>query len=183
VDAEQAKAWKIFNEADLVCSADEVGQAIVNVAAQITSRFGTRFPVVLCVMNGGVYFCGRLLTLLHFPLTLDYVHASRYGSNVSGREVIWRMLPQDVVASRDVIIVDDILDAGETLRAIRAKVLERGAASISIAVLAEKDLGRAKPAVADFVGLRIPNRFVFGCGLDVAGFWRNLPAIYAVRGT
>jgi hypoxanthine phosphoribosyltransferase len=183
VATEQEKAWKIFDEADLVCSAERIDQAIVEVAARITSCYERRFPVVLCVMNGGVFFCARLLSLLHFPLTLDYVHASRYGAQVAGREVTWRMLPQDVVAGRDVLIVDDILDAGQTLHAIRGKVLERGAASVSMAVLADKVIDRPKPVAPDFVGVTIPDRFVFGCGLDVSGFWRNLPAIYAVRGT
>ena len=166
-----------------MCSAEQIDQAIIDVAACVTSVYETRFPVVLCVMNGGVFFCARLLSLLHFPLTLDYVHASRYGAQVAGREVTWRMLPQEIVAGRDVLIVDDILDAGETLHAIRGKVLERGAASVAVAVLAEKAIRHSKPIVPEFVGVTIPDRFVFGCGLDVAGFWRNLPAIYAVKGT
>ena len=181
MDAERAKAWKIFDEADLVCSAEQIDQAIVDVAARVTDCYAARFPVVLCVMNGGVFFCARLLTLLHFPLTLDYVHATRYGPGVAGREVTWRMLPQGIVTGRDVLVVDDILDAGETLKAIRNKVMERGATSVAVAVLAEKMLERKKPVVPEFVGVNIPDRFVFGCGLDVAGFWRNLPAIYAVK--
>ncbi len=174
-------AWKLLEESDLICSAEQVEQAIVAVAAGLTERYADQFPVVLCVMNGGVFFCGKLLPKLVFPLTLDYVHASRYGAGLSGREVVWRMLPQDVVAGRHVIIVDDILDAGETLRAIRDKVIERGALSVSIAVLAEKRLDQAKPVTPDFAGLTLPNRFVFGCGLDVAGVWRNLPTIHAMK--
>jgi hypoxanthine phosphoribosyltransferase len=78
--------------------------------------------------------------------------------------------------------VDDILDAGETLRSVRETVLSMGAAECRIAVLLEKDIGRSRPVSADFVGLVVPDRYVFGCGLDVRGAWRNLPEIYAMRG-
>ena len=124
----------------------------------------------------------KLLAKLAFPLTLDYVHASRYGEGLTGRDIVWRMLPSDNVAGRHVIIVDDILDAGVTLGAIRDKVLEKGALSVSLAVLAEKHLNREKPVAPDFLGITLPDRFVFGCGLDAGGFWRNLPAIYAMKG-
>ena len=178
-----AKAWSIFESAELVCPAERVEQAIVTVAAALTERYRDRFPVVLCVMNGAIFFCGKLMGLLRFPLTLDYVHATRYGTGTSGGSVQWRVEPSDVVRNRDVIIVDDILDAGVTLRAIREKVMAAGAATCTIAVLTNKLTGTEKPLRAEFVGLDIPDRFVFGCGLDVSGYWRNLPAIYAVQGT
>lgn len=181
--ASTERAWSIFHSADLVCSAEQVDQAIVSVAERITARYRDRFPVVLAVMNGAIFFCGRLLPLLPFPLTLDYVHASRYGDETSGGHVTWRTLPPDSVKGRDVIVVDDILDQGETLAAIRAKVLSHGARDCAIAVLANKAYPQPRPIHPEFVGVQIPNRFVFGCGLDVGGFWRNLPAIYAVKGT
>lgn len=176
-------AWNILHSAEPVVSADRIDHAIVEVAASITERYADRFPVVLAVMNGAIFFAGKLLPLLRFPLTVDYVHASRYGDATSGGAVNWRMLPQPLVRDRDVLVVDDILDAGETLAAIRAKILEAGARSCEIAVLADKRIGRTKPIEPAFVGVGIPDRFVFGCGLDVSGYWRNLPAIYAVRGT
>jgi hypoxanthine phosphoribosyltransferase len=81
-----------------------------------------------------------------------------------------------------VLVLDDILDGGQTLRAIADRLLALGAQSVRCAVLVEKDLGRSKPIAADFVGLRIPDRFVFGCGMDAKGYWRNLPEIRAIRG-
>lgn len=180
--SEIGKAWKILDDAELVCSAERIEQSIVGVAAAITEQYRDRFPLLLCVMNGAVFFCGKLMPLLRFPLSLDYVHASRYGAKTSGGVVHWRMLPQPIVRDRDVLIVDDILDAGETLREIRHKVLEGGARSCAVAVLTNKLTGKDKPLRADFVAVDIPDRFVFGCGLDVSGYWRNLPAIYAVKG-
>ena len=79
------------------------------------------------------------------------------------------------------LLLDDILDEGHTLAAAKAKLLEMGAAEVQIAVLADKDLGHGKPAHADYVGLTVPNLYVFGMGMDVYGMWRNLPAIYALR--
>ena len=86
-----------------------------------------------------------------------------------------------VVMGRAVLVLDDILDGGHTMRAIRDRVLEFGAESFHCAVLVEKILEREKPLTADFVGLRIPDRFVFGCGMDAKGYWRNLPEIRAMR--
>lgn len=171
----------MLETADQVASEEEVERGIRDVAAQITAGFRDRYPLLLCVMNGAVFFCGRLLPLLRFPLHLDYVHASRYGDEVAGRGLRWRAEPRESVKGRAVIIVDDILDVGETLAAIKAKVLSLGADSCHVAVLADKVTGKKKPVTADFVGVHVPDRFVFGCGLDAYGSWRNLPAIYALK--
>lgn len=179
LSAEQA--WKMLDEAELVCPAEEVDRAIERLASEITARFRDAYPLVLCVMNGALFFCGKLLPLLRFPLHLDYVHASRYGAEIDGRQVRWKVEPGEMVKDRAVLVLDDILDAGDTLAAIKAKVTERGAASCHVAVLTDKVTGRPKPIEPDFVGLRIPDRFVFGCGLDAYGSWRNLPALYALR--
>jgi hypoxanthine phosphoribosyltransferase len=175
------EAWKMLDEADLVVPEAEVDDAIARVATQVAAEYRDRYPLVLCVMNGAVFFCARLLPLMRFPLHLDYVHCSRYGDGLEGRSLRWKVEPQEFVKDRHVLVIDDILDVGETLAAIKAKVLERGALSCKVAVLADKRIGRSKPVRADFVGLEIPDRFVFGCGLDAHGSWRNLPAIYAVR--
>jgi hypoxanthine phosphoribosyltransferase len=176
-------AWKMLEEAELVCSAEEVERAIKRLADEITAAYRDRYPLVLCVMNGGLFFCGQLLPMLRFPLHLDYVHATRYGDDVDGRQVRWRVEPNESAQDRHVLVLDDILDEGNTLAAIKEKVLERGATSCRIAVLTDKVKAKPKPKPIepDFVGLMIPDRFVFGCGLDAYGSWRNLPAIYALK--
>jgi hypoxanthine phosphoribosyltransferase len=176
------QAWKALEEADLIVPSEEVDRAIERIAAEITGRFRDRYPMLLCVMNGAVFFCGKLLPLLHFPLHLDYVHASRYGSEIEGQRLIWRAHPPDTVKGREIIVVDDILDVGETLAAIKTRVLELGATACHIAVLTDKKKTVPKPVSADFVGIEVVDRFVFGCGLDAYGSWRNLPAIYALKG-
>lgn len=176
------EARQTLAEADLLCSADEVGQAVDRLAGQITARLAQAHPLVLTVMNGGVVFAGQLLPKLAFPLEVDYLHATRYGAVTTGGELNWIATPRTAVVGRSVLVLDDILDEGITLAAIRARLLADGARECLVAVLTEKELGHGKPIHADFVGLKLPNRYVFGCGMDVKGAWRNLPAVYAVKG-
>ena len=122
-----------------------------------------------------------MLPLLRFPLEFDAIHVSRYAGETRGGELQWRVLPKEPVAGRTILVLDDILDEGHTLVAIRNKMLALGAKQILSAVLVDKSLDREKPIKADFVGLTVPNRYVFGCGMDAFGLWRNLPAIYALK--
>ncbi|HNH34928.1 MAG TPA: hypoxanthine-guanine phosphoribosyltransferase [Rhodocyclaceae bacterium] len=176
------EARRILDEADLVCPAAEIAAAVERVAREINDRLADANPLVLTVMGGAVVFAGQLLPRLPFPLECDYLHATRYGDATTGRQLAWVVEPRTAVQGRAVLVLDDVLDEGVTLAAIKERLLAQGAAACLIAVLADKDLGRPKPVAADFVGVRLPNRYVFGCGMDVRGAWRNLPAIYAVRG-
>jgi hypoxanthine phosphoribosyltransferase len=174
-------SWAFLENSDLVSSAAQVEAAIARLAAEIQARYRDRYPLVLVVMGGAVVFAGQLLPRLRMPLDLDYIHVSRYGAATSGGGIDWRVSPPRQVGGRAVLVLDDILDGGHTMAAIRDRVLELGAESFSCAVLVEKMLREEKPLAADFVGLRIPDRFVFGCGMDAKGFWRNLPEIRAMR--
>jgi len=175
------EARKILAEAELVCSAEAIELAIERLAGEITARLEGAHPLVLTVMGGAVVFAGQLLPKLQFPLECDYLHATRYRNTTSGSELAWLMEPRAPVAGRTVLVLDDILDEGITLAAIRKRLLEQGAKNCLTAVLAEKDTGQPKPIAADFKGVDLPNRYVFGCGMDVRGAWRNLPAIYALK--
>ena len=176
------EAQKILEEADLLCSAEESALAVRRVAAEITARLAAANPLVLAVMGGAVVFTGQLLPQLIFPLDFDYLHVSRYGDVTSGGQLTWIVEPRSAVAGRVVLVVDDILDEGVTLAEVVRRLLAQGASEVLSAVFADKNIGRAKPIAADFVGLRLPNRYVFGYGMDVRGAWRNLPAVYAVKG-
>ncbi len=175
-------AWRFLENSDPIASAQEVEAAIRRIAAEIEAKLAGAYPLVLVLMRGAVVFAGQLLPRLRFPLELDYVDCSRYGAATQGGTLAWRVAPADNVRARAVLVLDDILDGGQTLGAIRDRVLALGAASFHCAVLADKQLAQAKPIAADFVGLRIPDRFVFGCGMDAGGHWRNLPEIRAMRG-
>jgi hypoxanthine phosphoribosyltransferase len=175
-------ARALLADADLIHSAEAVETAIVGVAQKIRARLADENPVVLCVMSGAVPFVGRLLTKLDFPLDFDYLHVSRYGEKLHGQErLTWRIGPWISLKDRVVLVVDDILDEGLTLETIRERIRQMGARTVLTAVFAEKETGRPKPVTADFVGLSVPDRFVFGFGMDIGGAWRNLPAIYAEK--
>jgi hypoxanthine phosphoribosyltransferase len=178
-----AAARQMLAEADLVCPETTILVAMERLVAEITAVLADSYPLVLAVMGGAMVFAGQLLPKLAFPLECDYLHATRYGAAITGNELTWIVEPRTPVAGRTVLVLDDILDEGVTLAAIKAKFLAAGAKACLLAVLAEKDTGRAKPVVADFSGVRLPDRFVFGYGMDAKGAWRNLPAIYAVKGT
>lgn len=174
-------AWKFLENSDLVAGAAEVQAAIERLAQEITRALADAYPLVLVVMGGAVVFAGQLLPRLRFPMDFDYVHATRYGAAVQGGGIDWKVTPPDHVRGRTVLVLDDILDGGQTLRAMSDRLLALGATTVRSAVLVEKELPRPKPIAADFVGLRIPDRFVFGCGMDAKGYWRNLPEIRAIK--
>ncbi len=178
MSAEESR--QILATADIVCTATEVSQAIERLAREITDRLQDAYPLVLPVMGGAIVFAGQLLPQLAFPLEFDYLHATRYGDLTSGGAIQWIREPQISVVGRTVLLLDDILDEGITLAAIRTRLLEQGAKAVLIAVMSEKQTGRPKPLKADFTGVLLPNRYVFGCGMDVRGAWRNLPDIYAL---
>lgn len=177
-----AEAQRIFDEADLVVSEEDAAAAVRRVAGEIAAAMRDAHPLVLSVMGGAVIFTGHLLPLLNFPLEFDYLHVTRYGDTTTGGELSWIVAPRAAIAGRTVLVVDDVLDEGITLAAVKRRLLEQDAKDCRIAVFADKELGRAKPVAADFVGVRLPNRYVFGFGMDVKGAWRNLPAVYAVKG-
>ena len=175
------QARQILEAADLLFPEHSVTAEVARMAQEINVRLGDRNPLVLAVMRGSVLFAGQLLPQLRFPIEFDYLDVRRYGAATVGGQITWRVSPGTEVNGRVVLVLDDILDEGHTLAAIREKILEAGAAEFYSAVFAEKDTGRAKPIAADFIGITVPNRYVFGFGMDVYGWWRNLPAIYALR--
>lgn len=175
----QARA--LLEESELIRSAGEVQAAVGRVAREINAALAGKHPLVLSVMGGAVVFSGQLLPMLEFPLDFDYLHVSRYGNAQQGGALNWKVAPRENVRGRVVLVLDDILDEGETLLAIKQRVLELGAAACYSAVFADKENGKTKPIRADFVGMELPNRFVFGYGMDIHGAWRNLPAIYATK--
>ncbi len=177
------EAREVLQRAEMIRSAEEVRTAVARVAAEINRQLADAHPLVLSVMGGAAIFTGQLLPLLDFPLDFDYVHVSRYGGQQQGGALYWKIEPGENVVGRIVLVLDDILDEGETMAAIRRRVLDLGASGFYSAVFADKLKGNAKPIRADFTGMELPDRFVFGFGMDIHGAWRNLPAIYAMRET
>lgn len=179
-----ARAKSLLANAEEIVNEAAAKAAVARVADALNRRYGdahdAHFPLVLGVMGGAVVFTGQLLPQLHFALEFDYIHVSRYDDEQGGRAT-WKVVPRPSVAGRTVVLLDDILDQGETLAQVKARLLEMGAAEVVIAVFADKAQRRAKPVKADIVGVSIPNQFVVGFGMDVEGYWRNLPGLWAIR--
>lgn len=165
---------------DEVIGSAAVQAALDRMAVEIEARLGGRDPLVVTVMNGGLIFAGQLLPRLEFALELSYVHVRRYGNETTGGELVWIAGPHEPVTGRTVLLLDDILDEGRTLATIQARLLELGAEEVLLAAFAVKERTSAAQIRADFYGVRVPDRFVFGFGMDVAGVWRNLPSIRAL---
>ncbi len=180
------EANAIVTNSDLLFTKQEVDAATARVAVGINRDYKDKYPLILSVMGGAVVFSGQLLPLLDIPCDFDIVQASRYGNATVGTELTWRVAPRDNIHGRHVLILDDILDEGITLAAIVDLVKRTGALSVACAVFCVKDYGvemnAKKPLQAEYVGLTVPNRFVFGYGMDVAGAWRNMAEIRAIKG-
>ena len=178
------EAKQVLSDADLLAGEEEITAAISRLASEITGSLEDTNPVVMCIMNGGLIFAGQLLTQLVFPLQVDYVHATRYGHEINGATLNWTVRPQLDLTGRTVLLLDDILDEGVTLAAIADYCRQQGASRVLMAVLVEKlHLRKVTPGMrADFSGLEVGDRFLFGYGLDYKGYWRNAPGLYAVKG-
>lgn len=174
------EAWKVYQQADCLHSRTEVEAALDSMATAISERLSRDNPLLLCVMTGAVVTTGELLTRLDFPLELDYIHATRYGRRTAGGQLEWVAHPKLPLAGRSILVVDDILDEGETLASIIEHCRAEGARQVLSAVLVEKEHERKNALKPDFVGLTVEDRYVFGYGMDYKGFLRNAPGIFAV---
>ncbi len=177
-DALQTRA-----QADCLHDAATVQRAFDTLAARIAKDYADSNPLVLCVMNGGLYPTSEITRRLDLPFEQDYLHATRYRGATEGGGLVWKRQPDArSISGREVLVIDDILDEGHTLVAIRRALAEFRPASLRVAVLAEKRHDRRAPgALAEYVGLAVEDRYVFGCGMDYKEYWRQLTAIYAVR--
>ena len=148
------EAEQVFREARLLYSTAEVEAAIDNMARAITDELRDKNPVVLCLMIGAVIVVGKLLPKLHFPLQLEYVHATRYLGTTTGGNMQWVRSPSVSLQDRTVLIIDDILDEGVTLTTIIEECKKLQAARIYTAVLADKQIKKPRALEkADFTGL------------------------------
>ncbi len=173
---------QVREEADCLVTKQEMLTAIANMAENISTKLAQTNPVVIAIMNGGMVPLGLLMQELDFPLQVDYLHASRYRNKTRGGELQWLVLPRVSLRNRTVLLVDDIHDEGITLEAIKSYCMEEGAKEVYSAVLINKVHQRKNNTHADFIALEIPDRYVFGFGMDYKGVLRNAPGVFAVKG-
>lgn len=179
ITAEQAQT--VLSQADCLYNTQQVETALDRLAQEINDRLGESDPLVMCVLRGGMVPAGMLIPRLTFPLQIDYVHATRYADDTQGGEIQWVVTPSVSLEGRTVLLIDDILDEGRTLAAIIYGCKAAGAKEVYTAVLVNKLHDRKNNITADFCGLDVEDRYVFGYGMDYKGYLRNANGIYAVK--
>jgi hypoxanthine phosphoribosyltransferase len=174
------KARKVWQRASCLYDAEALASALDSMAEAVTADLEHSNPLLLCVMTGAFVTTSELARRLAFPLEVDYLHASRYGDKLSGDQLHWIALPRTALAGRHVLIVDDIFDQGATLMSIAGYCREQGAASVRSAVLVDKQHERKLTSERpDYIGLEVPDYYVFGFGMDYRGYLRNANGLYA----
>jgi len=165
----------LFDEPTILRRLDELAQ-------DITREYQNRELTIIAVLNGSLIFMADLLRRIPLPLKLDCLSvASYHGGTKTTGEVIFKQLALPDVAGRHILILDDILDSGLTLAAIREKLTSEQPLSVKICVLLRKLKERLRPVEADYVGFNIGDEFVVGYGLDYLERYRNLPCIGVLR--
>lgn len=165
----------LFNEQTILARLDEI-------AAEIVQDYRERELTVIAILNGSLIFMADLLRRIPLPLKLDCLSVASYhgGVETSG-ELIFRQVALPDIAGRHILLLDDILDSGTTLAAVRQKLQTAGPLSVSVCVLLQKKKTRLRPVDADYVGFEIEDEFVVGYGLDYMERYRNLPCIGVLR--
>ena len=176
------KAENILEQADVLLDEAAVQACYDRLAKEITDDLHDADPVILCVMLGGLHATAEITKRLAFPFELDYLQASRYRGETSGGELVWKVSPSLSLQDRHVLVIDDILDEGHTLANIMHCLLKQGPASIATAVLVDKQHDRRDPHIkAEYVGAKLEDRYLIGCGMDYRNYYRQLPYIAALR--
>ncbi len=175
-----AKAQQLIENSTVLFSQEQLSVALDKIAAEIDAEIGEEIPVFLTVMNGGMIFASELTKRLKKPITMDYIHASRYGdAHYGSSHITWFRQPKEsLVNGKTVYILDDILDEGHTIAEIKRFLMNAGAKDCKVAVMVNKEIGKDKPIYADHVGVNAPNHFLFGFGMDIFDINRNLQEIY-----
>lgn len=170
----------VLNRAECLVDQDTTEARIKELAQDINNEL-TNPQRVLCILTGGIVFTGKLLSYLSVPTTLDYLHATRYRGETLGTEVEWVITPHMSLEGEEVLIVDDIYDEGPTLQAIIEACYKGGAKLVRTVMLVNKIHDRkVKPDFqVDYVGFELPDKYLFGYGMDYKNYLRNAPGIYA----
>ena len=183
MDLSLAQAQDILNDSQVLYKSEQLESQISRIAQELERDFTGSLPLFLTVMNGGLFFTARLLHHIKSPLLVDYIHASRYGDLTQGSShIAWYRQPSpELVKGRDIYIVDDILDEGITLSEIISKCKKMGAINIFYTVLFNKLIDKEKIISPVYHALNVPNKFVFGFGLDYKGFGRALADLHMIN--
>ncbi len=165
----------------MLISRTQLDRRVRELARQIERDFAGRDLVVVSLLNGTVLFLADLIRSLDMPLRLDFMGVSSYGTGTISRELVFTKELRLDVRGRDVLLVDDILDTGKTLKTVIAKLQRLHPRQIKTCVLLNKPARRVEQIQADYSGFEIPDLFVVGYGLDYAERYRNLPFVGVLK--
>lgn len=173
---------EVFQNATCVFTKAQVEQSLDDMARRMSDKLKDRDPIFICILQGGIVPLGNLLPRLDFQMEINYIHLSSYGMGQMSGEMVCKAEPTVKLEGRTVVVIDDILDTGATLRVAADYCKEHGAREVFTAVLLDKQKPRKPGGVknADFAALTLDDQFVFGYGLDYKEYLRNAPGIYAV---
>jgi len=161
---------------------EQLRSRVREVGAQITADYAGREPLLISVLRGSYIFMADLTRAIGLDVTVDFMAVSSYGAGtVSSGQVEIKKDLSDSIEGKDLIIVEDILDSGNTLYYLMDVLRARKPASIRICALMDKPDRRTKPITADYVGFTIPDAFIVGYGLDYAEKYRNLPYVGVLK--
>ena len=161
---------------------EEVAAAVQKMADEINEYYGDEPLILISVLTGAIIPAAWLITKLKMPIQMDFVHATRYRGGLYGAELEYRVPPRLDLNGTNVLIVDDIFDEGNTLAAIKGSVEKRDAGTVKMAALVRKDHDRGLPRdYVDFVGMDVPDVYVFGFGMDAYEEWRHLDEIWVLE--
>jgi len=173
---------KLLADSILIADKQQVEAAIERMAVAINAHYGDQPIILVAVMTGAIMPTAWLATRLKMPLQMDFIHATRYAGQTEGGELDFRVPPRLNLENHDVLIVDDIYDVGLTLQLIERYCVSRGARSVNSAVLVQKIHDRKTTGkLPAFIGMEVDDRYVFGCGMDVYEYWRQLHEIRALE--
>lgn len=169
---------ELLKNSRVLFNRDEVAAAIQKMADEINEYYGDKPLILISVLTGAIIPAAWLITKLKMPIQMDFVHATRYRGGLYGAELEYRVPPRLNLEGKNVLIVDDIFDEGNTLAAIKGSVEQRKAGSVKMAALVRKDHDRGLPRdYVEFIGMDVPDVYVFGCGMDAYEEWRHLDEI------
>ena len=181
-DGGQIDPQAILDNSRVLFDRDEVNAAVQKMADEINTHYGNEPVILITVLTGAIIPATWLITKLKMPVQMDFVHATRYRGGLYGAELEYRVPPRLDLEGKNVLIVDDIFDEGNTLAAIKGSVEKRKAGSVKMAALVRKDHDRGLSRdYVDFIGMDVPDVYVFGCGMDAYEEWRHLDEIWVLE--
>lgn len=160
---------------------DAIAERVRQLGEELTQKYRDKKPVFVCVLNGAAVFFADLIRNVELPLEVATIAASSYGDAMQsgGKVEIKKDIDVDV-RGRHVVVVEDIVDSGITMKALTEMLAERKPASLVVCAFADKPSRRVNDFKPDYVGFQVPDKFVVGYGLDCAGLYRNLPDLRVI---